>query len=246
MSRRIVVMNCNTSEPMTAAIGAQAQRSARPDTEIIALHPLWGPESAEGYYDSFVTAAAVLDRMHTLPARVDAVVMAGFGEHGREGARELLDIPVVDVTEAGATFAQFLAPTYGVVTTLPRACAQIRDSLRTAGLLERCTTIEAADIPVLALEAEHDTTVKALCQAGIRAIDRGAEALVLGCAGMAGLDATVSEELGVPVVDGVAAAVAQAEALVHLGLTTSKTLSYAHPRSKLRTGWPISTEEYLP
>jgi allantoin racemase len=237
---RIVVMNCNTSSAMTAAIGEQARTSASPGTRVDAWHPHWGPESAEGYYDSFITAAAVLDRLHDLPVDVDAVVMAGFGEHGREGARELLDIPVVDITEAAAQFAMLLAPRYGIVTTLSRACQQIHDSLTTAGLVTRCAAIEAADIAVLALEDDRSAAFDAMHAAARRAIDRGAEALALGCAGMAGMSAQLSGKLGVPVVDGVAAAVALAEDLVALSLSTSKMHTYASPRLKQRPGWPIT------
>ena len=239
---RIVVMNCNTSHAMTAAIGRQATTYARPGTRIEAWQPNWGPESAEGYYDSFITAAAVLDRLHGLPADVDAVVMAGFGEHGREGARELLGIPVVDITEAAAQFAMLLGPRYGVVTTLARACAQIRDSLTVAGLEGRCVAIEAADVPVLDLDADPGAALDAMHTAGRRALDRGAEVLVLGCAGMAGMSEQLGAKLGVPVVDGIAAAVALAEDLVALSLTTSKIRTFADPRPKRRAGWPITLQ----
>ncbi|MDA2892604.1 aspartate/glutamate racemase family protein [Mycolicibacterium sp. BiH015] len=238
----IVVMNCNTSESMTAEIGRHARMCARPGTVIDAWQPRWGPESAEGYYDSFITAAAVLDRLHELPSSVDAVVMAGFGEHGREGARELLSIPVVDITEAAAQFAMLLAPRYGVVTTLGRACAQIHDSLTTAGLMSRCAAIEAAELGVLDLETDPEAAVDAMHSAGRRAIDAGAEALALGCAGMTGMSDRLSAKLGVPVVDGVAAAVSIAESLVALSLCTSKIRTYATPRPKHRSGWPISKE----
>ena len=69
-----------------------------------------------------------------------------------------------------------------------------------------------------------------------RALDKGAEAIVLGCAGMADLAAKLSQKFGVPVVDGVAAAVKQAEALVGLKLTTSRRGSYALPGAKDYTG----------
>ena len=63
-----------------------------------------------------------------------------------------------------------------------------------------------------------------------------AEAIVLGCAGMADLAATLRQEFGVPVVDGVAAAVKQAEALVGLGLSTAKRGPYATPVAKTYRG----------
>ena len=64
--------------------------------------------------------------------------------------------------------------------------------------------------------------------------------IVLGCAGMTGLAATLSAELGLPVVDGVAAAVKLAESLVALGLRTSKRDEYATPPAKPVTG-PLSS-----
>jgi allantoin racemase len=59
-----------------------------------------------------------------------------------------------------------------------------------------------------------------------------AEAVVLGCAGMADLAARLSEQHGLPVIDGVASAVKLAEACSALGLKTSKVGAYATPRPK--------------
>lgn len=60
--------------------------------------------------------------------------------------------------------------------------------------------------------------------------------IVLGCAGMADLAAELSATHGLPVVDGVAAAVTLAESLVRLGLTTSRLGPYAAPRAKTYSG----------
>ena len=240
MSTTIAVMNCNTSQEMTQEITAGARAAAAPGTQILGLTPHWGPRSAEGFYDSYLTAAAVLDRLSTAPEQFDALVMAGFGEHGREGARELLDVPVVDITEAAAMHAMLLGHRYGVVTTLGRAVAQIHDSLLTAGLADRCAAIEATELPVLEVRTSIDATVAAFAEAGRVAIARGAEVLVLGCAGFTGLQKRLSVELGVPVVDGVASAVTLAESLVRLDLRTSTAGTYAAPLTKERPGWPLT------
>ena len=78
----------------------------------------------------------------------------------------------------------------------------------------------------------------AISSAAERARDAGAEVLVLGCAGMTGLQRVVGDKLGLPVVDGVAAAVKLAESLVSLGLTTSRAGSYAKPLPKRRSWGP--------
>ncbi|AXB45151.1 aspartate/glutamate racemase family protein [Amycolatopsis albispora] len=231
---RILVTNCNTTERMTKEIEAGARAAASPGTEIVAMTPAWGPESAEGWLDSFLSAAAVLDLLRGIDENsFDAVVLAGFGEHGREGARELLRIPVVDITEAAAHLACLLGRRYGVVTTLDRTSGMIEDSLHTAGVLPNCVGVVGTGLGVLEL-GDEQRTASALVTAARRLRDRGAEVVVLGCAGMTGMDRRISTELGVPVVDGVAAAVRLAETLAGLSLRTSQIGSYAPPLPKTR------------
>ncbi len=95
---RILVVNVNTTESMTEAIAEQARSVAAPGTEIVGLTPFVGAESVEGNYESYLAAVAVMDRVLAYDQPYDAVVQAGFGEHGREGLQELLDVPVVDIT----------------------------------------------------------------------------------------------------------------------------------------------------
>ena len=231
---RIVVTNCNTTQEMTEEIVRGARAAAGPGTTVDGLTPAWGPASAEGWLDSYLSAAAVLDTLRTYDgAPYDAVVMAGFGEHGREGVRELVDAPVVDITEAAAHLACLLGRRYGVVTTLERSRGQIEDSLETAGVARNCAAIVGTGLNVLDL-GDEERTETAFLAAAERACAAGAEVLVLGCAGMTGLQRVVGEKLGLPVVDGVAAAVKLAESLVALWLTTSRVGSYAEPLPKRR------------
>ncbi|MGW6644110.1 aspartate/glutamate racemase family protein [Streptomyces iakyrus] len=231
---RIVVTNCNTTQEMTEEIVRGARAAAGPGTTVTGLTPAWGPASAEGWLDSYLSAAAVLDTLRTYDsAPYDAVVMAGFGEHGREGVRELVDVPVVDITEAAAHLACLLGRRYGVVTTLERSRGQIEDSLETAGVARNCAAVVGTGLNVLDL-GDDERTETAFLAAAERACAAGAEVLVLGCAGMTGLQRAVGEKLGLPVVDGVAAAVKLAESLVALGLTTSRVGSYAGPLPKRR------------
>ncbi|UPZ31867.1 aspartate/glutamate racemase family protein [Streptomyces sp. LRE541] len=236
---RIVVTNCNTTQSMTEEIVRGARAAAGPGTTVLGLTPAWGPESAEGWLDSYLSAAAVLDTLRTYQDQedhdpYDAVVMAGFGEHGREGVRELVDVPVVDITEAAAHLACLLGRRYGVVTTLERSAGLIEDSLYTAGVARNCAVVVGTGLGVLDL-GDRERTEAAFVAAAERARDAGAEVLVLGCAGMTGLQRAVGEKLGMPVVDGVGAAVKLAESLVSLGLTTSRAGGYAKPLPKRRT-----------
>ena len=240
---RILVSNCNTTEAMTAAICEQAAAAARPGTQIVPLTPSWGPESCESWYDSFLSAAAVLESVRAVAEPFDALVMAGFGEHGRQGARELLDVPVVDITEAAAHLACLLGDRYAVVTSLARTAPIIEESLRATGTWERCGGVYATGIPVLGLEDDVSETSAQFAVQARRAVAGGADVVVLGCAGLSGLHRELVATLDVPVVDGVAAAVGLAETLHGLGLSTSKVAGYAAPPAKRRVvpGGPPSS-----
>ena len=236
---RILVVNPNTTKSMTESMRFSAESYARPDTEIVAIEPTWGPESIEGFFEGFLSAAAVLERLATYPGEYDAVVMAGYAEPGREGARELLDVPVFDITECSALLACLLGYRYGVITTLDRAVPQIEEALRSVGVLERCASIRATELGVLELEQDPVLTRERLTEEGRRAVEQdSAEVICLGCGGMAGFDKELERELGVPVIDGIVAAVKMAEACFDYKVRTSKVRSFAAPRDKLIRSWP--------
>ncbi|GCE44284.1 Hydantoin racemase [Rhodococcus wratislaviensis] len=238
---RILVVNVNTTTSITDAIAKQAEAAAAPGTEIVGLTPEIGAESVEGNFESYLAAIAVMDRVRSYPEPYDAVIQAGYGEHGREGLQELLDVPVVDITEASASIAMMLGHKYSVVTTLDRTVPLIEDRLRLAGLDTKCASVRASGLPVLALETDPERTIAAIVDEAEAAVrEDKAEVICLGCGGMAGLDDRIRERTGVPVVDGVSAAVKLAESLVGLGLSTSKVRTYAPPRPKRITGWPLA------
>ena len=107
--------------------------------------------------------------------------------------------------------------------------------MRRYGFAERAR-VTACDVAVLDLE-KPGSGAEAKLEAEIsRTLDKGAEAIVLGCAGMADLAQKLSRKFGVPVVDGIAAAVKQAEALTGLKLKTSRRGSYALPGAKAYDG----------
>jgi allantoin racemase len=239
---RILVVNVNTTESMTRLIAEQARMAASPGTEIIPATPTFGPPSVESILQSHLSAVGVLDRVLAERTPYDAVVLAGFGELGREALQEAVDVPVVDITDAAAHFASLLGRTFSVVTTVDRAVPAIEDRLILNGLRSRCASIRAVDIGVLDLEADTGATQRALTEAARKAVEEDrAEVICLGCAGMTGLSQIISEKVGVPVVDGVSAAVRIAESLSALSLRTSKIRTYAPTPAAPIAGWPLAT-----
>lgn len=237
---RILVANVNTTVSMTEAIASSARSVASPGTEIVGITPRFGADSCEGNFESYLAAIAVMDAVLAYPEPYDAVIQAGYGEHGREGLQELLEVPVVDITEAAASTSMYLGHRFSVVTTLDRTVPLIEDRLKLAGLDQRCASVRASGLGVLELESDPQRAVEAIVEQSTRAVsDDHAEVICLGCGGMAELEEQVRAATGVPIVDGVRAAVTIAEGLVRMGLSTSKVRTYAPPREKRITGWPF-------
>jgi allantoin racemase len=172
----------------------------------------------------------------------DAVVLAGFGEHGKDALQEMLTVPVFDIAECAAHIAHLIGRRFSVVTTLARSIAPIEDRLMLAGLDAHCVSVRACGLGTAEVDADPAAAVAAIIDEAVRAVtEDGADVICLGCAGMAGVTAAITEKAGVPAVDGVAAAVALAQAIVGLGLSTSKIGVYAPGPDNLRSHWPISS-----
>jgi len=231
---RILIVNPNSTASMTAKIGAAARSVASPGTEIVAVNPASGPASIEGYYDEAMSLPGMLAEIAKGERNgADAHIIACFDDTGLEAARCLAAAPVIGIGEAALHMASLIAHRFSVVTTLSRSVAAIEGNLVKYGLDRRCAKVRAAEVPVLALEDPQSDAYRHIAAEIARAkLEDRAEAIVLGCAGMADLAARLSAEHGLPVVDGVAAAVKLAEALCGLKLKTSKVASYAAPRTK--------------
>jgi allantoin racemase len=238
---KLLVVNVNTSASMTAVIAESARRYASEGTEIVALQPAFGADAVDCNFESYLAAVAVMDRVVTYKEPFDAVVLAGFGEHGRDGLQELVEQPVIEICEAAAHAAMMIGRTFSVVTTLRRSAAAVEDRLLLAGLAQRCASVRATDMSTSEVDGDPDAALVSILEEARSAVEVDhAEVICLGCAGMAGLEEAITQRLGVPVIDGVGAAVRFAEALVSLGLRTSKVSTYALPEPKQITGWPLS------
>ena len=223
---------------MTANINSSAQAVKFPHTEILTVQPTSGPESIESFYDEYLAIPGILEQI-LLDTDSDAFILACWGDPGLEAAREITRRPVIGIAEASLYVANMLAAKWSVVTTLHRVRDMVEKTVKKTGLTARCASVRTTRLSVLDTEQDRSATLDVLLDASQRAIQEdGAEAICLGCAGMSGLGQQLEEQLGVPVVDAVAAAVKMAESLVGLGKTTSKQLTYRPPEQKLVKGYP--------
>ncbi len=227
---RVLVVNPNTNQEMTRTIDASAQRAARAiGIECATICPPTGPESIEGRFDEIVSAYWTLDSVMQVAHQYDGVVVACFSPHAAiEGLREATSLPVMGIMEASILYALPLGARFSIVTTSRRWQPLLEEGVRALGVESRCASVRSTGLAVLDLDRlPTEQVCQRLAEEARRAVDlEHAEIILLGCAGMAGLEETVARATGVPVVDAVWAGVIQVGALARAGARTSKRNLY--------------------
>ena len=241
---RLLLLNPNTTGSFTNRILEIARRSAAPGTEIEALNPTSGPRSIESVYDELLSAQGTLELAIDHLDSCDSIGIACYSDHPVVYAlREITTKPVLGIAEASMVMACLVGWKFSVVTTNDEWVPLLTDAVRRYGLEERCASVRATGMPVLAFETgDEEQNFNAIVrQAQLALSEDGAEVICLGCAGMSGLDKRLEKAISVPVLDGVACAVKLLEGLVNCGLVTSKKRAYAHPA---RRNWSICWQSF--
>jgi allantoin racemase len=148
--------------------------------------------------------------------------VACFSAHPLTPAlRELTDGPVMSILEAPLLYAQTLGSRVGILTTAAlHLSAQNAAGVVSSGL----SVLDLEDLP-------RDKVVQRLCDVAREELQdrRGADVIVLGCAGMVGLDVAVRDacQRGMVVLDPVRCALEMCISLIRMDIKTSKIGIYA-------------------
>lgn len=239
---KIKLINPNTTQSMTQSIQDAARRAARPDTQVYSVSPQWGPESIECYVDEYLAVPGVLKEViqGDREEGADAFIIACFGDPGLQAAREATRKPVLGICESAIATAKFLAPYFSIVSVLDRARKVTEDAVSAYGAEKFCRSIRSTGLSVLDFGRDPERGLEALALEGEKAVrEDGAECILLGCAGFVDFARQLEQRLGVPVLEGVSPAVKLAEALVDLGLGTSKASTWGWPEKKQFSGYPL-------
>jgi len=230
----IHLINPNSTASMTAQALDSALLVKHSSTKVSASNPADTPVSIEGGADEALAVPGMLAEIRKGEAQgVDAYVIACFDDPGLHAAREIAKGPVLGICQAAVQVAMTISRRFSIITTLPRSVPIIEDLVSDYGADRHCRKVRAINLPVLGLEEDPEEAERLLInEIEIAKREDRAEAIILGCAGMTSLCDRLRDVTGVPVIDGVAAAVKLAEALVGAGYATSKVNTYDYPRVK--------------
>jgi len=227
---RILLINGNTTDAVTERMAIAARDVASPGTEIVAVTARFGPAIIGSRTETAFAATAVLDGLARSMAGCDAAIIGASVDPGLAAAREMLDVPVVGITEAALHAACLLGGRSGAIVMSANSDTILREMAAAYGLAGGLGAIRTLATTPLAFLADVAGGTRAIAAiADDMVAQDGVDTIVLIGAVMAGVPALVQPMLPVPVLEGVSSAVALAEALVRLHPPPARAGSYVAP-----------------
>jgi allantoin racemase len=208
--------------------GRFLQECASPGVVVEACQPQGGPSSIESMFEEYLYIPGQLAVVQQAEREgFDAVVTGCFGDPGLDAARELVRIPVVGLGESAMLVAAMLGHRFSIITVTEGVVWPLRFLAQRVGIGEKLASVRAVDIPVAVIRQMDESTYTRLREAALKTLEQdGADTLVTGCASMSFYADRLQEDLGIPVVHPLRAALKTAELLVSCGLRHS---SRAYP-----------------
>jgi allantoin racemase len=219
---KILIINPNSDPEMTAAIERTALDFAAGDFEVDSRLTPGAPRFIETFEDELKAAPGMIRLLRDHHDHCDAFVIACHCDPNLDVLKEISRKPVVGIGEASMKIASMLGHRFSVLSATRHSITHKEDLVRKYHLEGMLASIRTAGEGVGAL-VDQDGYIRAARRA---AEEDGAEVIVLGCAGMTGLDRVIQERLGVPVLDGVVCALIIAGGLAKYGLSTSRAGKY--------------------
>ncbi len=243
---KLLIINGNTSRDVTERIAGAARRYAAADTEIVAVTASFGADVIGSHAEQAIAQHAVLDAAAASLEVADAVLVAVSLDTAVDALREISPVPVVGMTEAALMTACMLGGRFGLVVFGP-SMAPIYDALVSKlGLRERLAAVRALDATARtiagredALDEEVTRAAHSLCR------EQGADVVIVIGAVAAGMPERIRDAVPVPVLDGVACGVLQAECLARLSVRKPTTGTCARPGFGTVTGVSEALAEVL-
>jgi Asp/Glu/hydantoin racemase len=234
---RLLLLNPNTSTGITELIDRAGRAVAAPQTEITSMTAPRGVPYIATRAEAVIGGAVALEMLAECHGDYDAAVIAAFGDPGLGGARELFSLPVIGLAEAGMLTACMLGRRFSIVTFAEALAPWYEECVAWHGLQERCGGINTLDGTFATIDSVQEEKQDLLVDLAHKAIARDdSDVIVLAGAPLAGLADKIAERVPVPIVDCVAAAVKQAEALASLKPRKASVGTFRRPQAKPSSG----------
>jgi allantoin racemase len=209
---KLLLINPNTTRAITDRMLVEARKTAAPDTELEAVTGRFGAHYVASRASYTIAGHAALDAYAEHSGAVDGVVLACFGDPALAALKEIAHQPVVGMAEASCLTAAALGGRFAIVTGGERWGPMLREFVASIGLAEKLAVVHTVAPTGGDIARDPDRAIGLLVDACNVCVEHhGADSVILGGAGLAGLSARIAPRVPVPVVDSLEACVRMAE-----------------------------------
>jgi Asp/Glu/hydantoin racemase len=209
---RILAINPNCSRDCSDGISAALapfRLPGGPEIDVATLAE--GPRGIYSWRDWHMVVEPLCHLVER--ERADLFIVACASDPGIEAVRASTTTPVLGIFRCAVAAAVARADRFGVIALVTASKARHLAALRTLGLADRLAAEIAMNVSLETLLEPRAARAR-LVEAGHALVRAGAEAVILGCTGMAHHRAAIEAEIGVPVIDPCQAAAGQALAIL--------------------------------
>lgn len=229
---KFLVINPNTSDVMTEDIRKTVNMVKSDDSIADVIHPDFGPEALESFYDYQLAAFGMLRLKQCSSETYDGILDACFGDPGLFALKEIFECPVIGIAEGSMAIANLLGGKFAILAASEKAVPMMENMVLQYGMKDRCAGVFSLDSDVLNAEKNKEETIKNLIRVGYEAKKKGADVLIPGCAGMTGLSKAVEQQIKLTVIDPVGISFGILEILARQKVNCSSSGLYAFPAQK--------------
>jgi allantoin racemase len=201
---RILLINPNTSQAVTDLVAGHVRRQIGDRAELHAVTGRFGARYIASRAASAIAAHAALDAMAEHGDGCDAVYLACFGDPGLLALRELSSVPVIGMAEAACREAAATGR-FGIVTGGAAWGPMLREFASAIGLDDRLAAIATVAPSGGAIAEDPERALGVLAQAVRDTHAAGADTVILGGAGLAGLVRRIASQVPCPLICSVEA-----------------------------------------
>lgn len=233
--KKILIINPNTSPEMTNDIRSTIEHIKDENIDTVTICPDFGSPSLEYFYDYNLASFAVirlLNKLNKSGQHFDGILISCFGDPGLYAIKEISNVPVIGIAEASMAVSLLMGQKFSLLVASKKAVPMMKDMVNQYGLTSRLASIESMNANVLDVEQDKQKFINKSILIGEKAIAKGAEVLILGCAGMTNMQTKIKEALNIPVIDPVVYGYKTLEMMVENNFPISKIGLYKTPYSK--------------
>ena len=196
---KILMINPNSDLEMTLSIQKTAENFSKGNFEATCFPTPGAPKFIETYEDQKKAAPGMIKLVKENQAQYDSFVVACHCDPNLEMIKGITKKPVVGIGEASMKIASMLGQRFSVIQTSEFSISIKENLVKKYRLEDSLASIRAPK-----KEMENMSEYQKYLQTARAAVEEdGADVIVLGCAGMTGLNRKIKKELGIPVLDGV-------------------------------------------